>query len=168
MKVNPLLLWEFDVWTLLRIMKIEGTKFKSLWNVQLAEKRIRRRFQNSKQNWTLSWYYKQRIIDYWNCLPTRTWDVSCLLNFCSLFILTISWLEMFLWLQFLSMRLAAVNPRIDFNVDALLAAEVSSLRAYEFYSLYRVKPYTSYLKKRILLIVNSWTLFLPAEWILDW
>lgn len=38
---------------------------------------------------------------------------------------TFCWLEMFFSLQFLSMRLAAVNPRIDFNIDAVLAAEVS-------------------------------------------
>lgn len=33
--------------------------------------------------------------------------------------------NMFLWLQFLSMRLAAVNPRIDFNLDSIFTAEVS-------------------------------------------
>lgn len=34
-------------------------------------------------------------------------------------------MHVLLWLQFLSMRLAAVNPRIDFNLDSILAAEVS-------------------------------------------
>ena len=30
-----------------------------------------------------------------------------------------------LWLQILSMKLAAVNPRIDFSLDSLLATDVS-------------------------------------------
>lgn len=34
--------------------------------------------------------------------------------------------EFILWVQFLSMRLAAINPRIDFNgLDNILSSEVS-------------------------------------------
>lgn len=33
--------------------------------------------------------------------------------------------DLFFWLQFLSMRLAAVNPRIDFNLDSILPPDVS-------------------------------------------
>ena len=35
-------------------------------------------------------------------------------------------------MQFLSMKLAAVNPRLDFNIDDLFAKEVRGRRTAEF------------------------------------
>lgn len=36
---------------------------------------------------------------------------------------------LFYFLQFLSMKLATVNPRLDFNIEELLAKDVSDLES---------------------------------------
>lgn len=66
-------------------MKIEGTKFRSIWNIQLAEKG----FPSDFKIWNkIEPYPDNTNRESWigeKFLPTRTWDVSCLFNFCSLF-----------------------------------------------------------------------------------